>query len=131
MNTVVVSGNLTTDIVTRDVGEHQVHSSTLAINQGEHTTFLPFEAWDMPHLERYLKKGSKVLIRGALKQNNWETDEGEKRSRLLATAYEVEFVDPPRRSATAADRQEGDSARSQRNGPRSGSGNSNRRPAKR
>lgn len=125
MNTLIVSGNLTADIETRAVGDHQVHNFTIAINQGDRTTFLPSEAWDMPHLERFLHKGSKVLVRGCLKQNDWETDKGERRSRLVATAYEVEFLDLPKR---APEGNQGNAMRSSSPGrenrrrPRNGSG---------
>jgi single-strand DNA-binding protein len=92
MNSIVYSGRLTAEIETRAAGEQQVHRFTVAVNQGERTTFVPSEAWNMPHLSNYLGKGSPVLVRGALKQENWETAEGQKRSRLVVTAHEVEFV---------------------------------------
>lgn len=96
MNSLIVSGHLTADVETRAVGERNVQCFTVAINQGEHATFLPVEAWDKPHLAEWIGKGSKVLIRGAIRQNSWETPEGERRSRTLATAYEVEFLSSPR-----------------------------------
>jgi single-strand DNA-binding protein len=70
--------------------------------------FIPVEAWNMPHLAEYLFKGSKTLISGSLKQDNWETETGDKRSRIVLTAYKVEFLDPapdqsaPRRSSAPA-----------------------------
>jgi single-strand DNA-binding protein len=101
MNQTIMTGNLTADIETRDIqsrdkGSDDQHLSkfTLGCNEGERATFIPVEAWNMPHLPEYLSKGSKVLISGALKQNNWETDAGEKRSRIVLTAYKVEFLDP-------------------------------------
>ncbi len=95
MNQSVLSGNLTADIETREIGENHVSNFTVACNQGEKTTFLPVEAWNMEHLADYLSKGSKVLVCGPLRQNQWETKEGEKRSRIVLTAYQVEFLDPP------------------------------------
>ena len=94
MNQTIMTGNLTADIETLDVGEQHLSKFTLACNEGERVVFIPVEAWNMPHLEEYLSKGSKVLLSGALKQNNWETDDGEKRSRIVLTAYKVEFLDP-------------------------------------
>lgn len=95
MNQSVLSGNLTADIETREFGENHVSNFTVACNQGEKTTFLPVEAWNMEHLADYLGKGSKVLVSGSLRQNQWETKEGEKRSRIVLKAYQVEFLDPP------------------------------------
>lgn len=97
MNSSVFSGRLTADIETRAVGEHQVHHFTVAVNTGnERVAFIPTEAWNMPHLERHLGKGSRVLVRGAIKQDNWESTTGEKRSRLGVTALQVEFIDSRR-----------------------------------
>ena len=107
MNQTIMTGNLTADIETRDIpardkrsDEEHLSKFTLACNEGERVVFVPVEAWNMPHLPECLSKGSKVLISGALKQNNWETEAGEKRSRIVLTAYKVEFLDPaPEKSA--------------------------------
>ncbi|MFP4158012.1 MAG: single-stranded DNA-binding protein [Opitutales bacterium] len=99
MNQTIITGNLTADIETREiqvrgVGEQQISQFTVACNEGERVIFMPVEAWNMPHLGQYLFKGSKVLLSGALKQDKWETEAGEKRSRIVLTAYKVEFLDP-------------------------------------
>jgi single-strand DNA-binding protein len=110
MNQTVLTGNLTADIETREIKARDKRSDdqhlskfTLACNEGERVVFMPIEAWNMPHLAEHLFKGSKVLISGGLKQENWETDAGDKRSRIVLTAYKVEFLDPaPEQSATRA-----------------------------
>lgn len=94
MNQTVITGNLTAAVETREIGEQHLCTFTLACNEGERVVFLPVEAWNMPHLPDYLFKGSKVLVSGALKQDQWENDAGEKRSRIRLTAYRVEFLDP-------------------------------------
>ena len=94
MNQTILSGNLTAEIETRDVGEQHLSKFTLACNEGDRVVFLPVECWNMPHLADYLSKGSKVLVSGSLKQDHWETDGGEKRSRILLTGYKVEFLSP-------------------------------------
>jgi single-strand DNA-binding protein len=102
MNQTILTGNLTADIETREInsrtnhggGDQHLSKFRLACNEGERVVFMPVEAWNMPHLADYLFKGSKVLISGSLKQENWETDKGEKRSRIVLTAYKVEFLDP-------------------------------------
>ena len=99
MNQTIITGNLTADIETReiqvrDIGEQHICNFTVACNEGERVVFMPVEAWNMPHLPNHLFKGSKVLLSGSLKQDNWETDKGDKRSRIALTAYKVEFLDP-------------------------------------
>jgi single-strand DNA-binding protein len=110
MNQTTMTGNLTADIETREIntnsGEQHLSKFTLACNEGERVVFMPVQAWNMPHLAEYLSKGSKVLLSGALKQENWENDAGDKRSRIVLTAYKVEFLDPapgkPSASKTAS-----------------------------
>lgn len=92
MNQTILSGNLTADIESRQVGEQQLSKFTLACNEGDRVIFMPVEAWNMPHLQTYLAKGSKVLVAGGLKQDTWETEAGEKRSRIVLTAHRVEFL---------------------------------------
>jgi single-strand DNA-binding protein len=94
MNQTILSGNLTAEIETREVGEQHLSKFTLACNEGDRVVFLPVESWNMPHLADYLSKGSKVLVSGSLKQDNWEAENGDKRSRILLTAYKVEFLSP-------------------------------------
>ena len=96
MNQTVISGNLTADIEVKEVGEKHLSKFTVACNQGDATVFLPVEAWNQKHLPEYLRKGSRVLLAGALRQDQWETKSGERRSRLVLRAQQVDFLDPPR-----------------------------------
>jgi single-strand DNA-binding protein len=106
MNQTVITGNLTADIETREIktseGEQHLSKFTLGCNEGERVIFMPVEAWNMPHLVEHLFKGSKALISGSLKQDHWETDTGEKRSRIVLNAYKVEFLDPAPEKARQA-----------------------------
>ncbi len=43
-------------------------------------------------LSRFLKKGSKVAIEGRLRWHQWETAQGEKRSKIEVVAEEIEFL---------------------------------------
>jgi len=108
MNQTIMTGNLTADIETRDIqsstGDQHLSKFTLACNEGERVVFMPVEAWNMPHLAEYLHKGSKALISGGLKQEHWETEEGDKRSRIVLTAYKVEFLDPAPEQPARSDR---------------------------
>lgn len=99
MNQTLLSGNLTADIEVREIGDQHLSKFTLACNEGDRVVFLPVEAWNQAHLAEHLGKGSKVLISGSLKQDSWETDTGEKRSRIILRGYKVEFLDPARGQA--------------------------------
>ncbi|HBR94553.1 MAG TPA: hypothetical protein DEA90_10355 [Opitutae bacterium] len=101
MNQTIISGHLTADIETREIkarekanGVQHLSKFTLACNDGERVVFMPVEAWNMPHLAEHLFKGSKALLAGSLKQEHWETDAGDKRSRIVLTAHKVDFLDP-------------------------------------
>lgn len=95
MNQTILSGHLTADIESRSLQDKTLAKFTLACNQGERTVFMPVEAWNQDHLPTYIGKGSKVLISGSLKQEQWTTEQGEKRSRIVLVAHQVEFLDPP------------------------------------
>lgn len=45
---------------------------------------------------QYLKKGSPVMVEGRLQLDQWQTDAGEKRSRLRIRADRVQFLGRPR-----------------------------------
>lgn len=103
MNQTIISGNLTADIETRNLNDKTLASFTVADNGSqEKPVFLPVEAWNMDHLPRYLKKGSKVLIQGHLKTNQWKTKQGDSRSRLVLAAHRVEFMDSPKKESATA-----------------------------
>jgi single-strand DNA-binding protein len=126
MNQTILTGNLTADIETREIKardkrDEAQHLSkfTLACNEGERVIFMPIEAWNMPHLAEHLFKGSKALISGALKQEHWETESGDKRSRIVLTAYKVEFLDPaPEAPSTGRAGSKSRSVRSKASGSR-------------
>jgi single-strand DNA-binding protein len=51
----------------------------------------------------YLRKGSPVLIEGRLQLDQWQSKEGEKRSKLRVRADRVQFLGAPRRGAATGD----------------------------
>lgn len=99
MNTAHLSGYLATEVETRTINDHVLCKFDLANHLGERTLFLTVEAWRMEHLAQHLHKGSQVLVTGHLRQNNWETKEGEKRSKIVLVASYVEYLDAKPRSA--------------------------------
>ena len=47
----------------------------------------------------YLDKGAKVMVEGRLQLDQWQTDQGEKRSRLRVRADRVQFLSRPKGGA--------------------------------
>jgi single-strand DNA-binding protein len=107
MNIVVLKGNLTKDPVARTVKlpsgkEVVVCNFSIAVNRKyekedgtkeSEVTFVDCEAWDSgaSAIQRYLKKGSGILINGSLKLDQWES-EGQKRSKLKVRVGQFEFL---------------------------------------
>ena len=101
-NTTTLSGNLTRDPEIRYTREGQAHTSFgLAVNRRwqprgseeweEVTSFFDVVCWRglAENVALSLVKGSRVVVTGRLDQNSWETDNGERRSRVEVTADEV------------------------------------------
>ena len=100
MNMTHMTGNLTADIETLPINDRSLSKFTVASNQGDRTVFLPVEVWNQDHLQHHLRKGSKVLVSGSLRQNTWLNKEGERRSRLILVGQYVEFLDPKPREGS-------------------------------
>lgn len=108
MNKVFLMGNLTRDPTLRSIpGGAAVCDFGLAINRRyrtssgedrEETCFVEIETWrrQAETCDRYLSKGSPVLVEGRLKYDQWEDrDTGKKRSKLRVTAQRVQFLGSP------------------------------------
>lgn len=101
LNKVLLIGNLTRDPETRAVGTGQVCKMGLASNrrytsQGEkkeEVLFVDVEAWGKTAelCGQYLSKGAQVLVEGRLKMDQWETQQGEKRTKCVVVAERVQF----------------------------------------
>src|SRR6266576_3851288 len=100
MNSVILIGNLTTDVELRELGaEKQLAKFGLAVDRGgkdSETDFFRISAWDRQAqlCADYLAKGRKIALEGRLRYSTWE-DEGKKRSAVEVVAYRVEFLSPP------------------------------------
>jgi len=74
--------------------ELSIASSFRSKDGKESTTWADVVAWG-PTGEaaaQYLKKGAAVLVEGRLTLDQWETPEGQKRSKLKITAERVHFL---------------------------------------
>lgn len=111
MNIVILKGNLARDpeikIVNSGGRQSSVVSVTLAVSRhfkkgngeaAKETTFVNCEAWDTgaETIAKYCSKGTELLIEGCLKEDKWETPEGEKRSRMKVRINNFELPRKPK-----------------------------------
>lgn len=108
-NHVVLVGNLTADIELRRVPSGvAVADIRLAVSEkyksktGEMVdkpVFVDVVVWDRQaeNCAKYLGKGSSVLISGRLQMDEWQSKEGEKRTKLRIRADQVQFLGAPKR----------------------------------
>lgn len=106
LNKVFLGGNLTRDPELRHTPSGiAVSDIRLAVNQvymdknnqkQEETTFVDVVVWgkQAETVCQYLKKGSGLLVEGALQFDSWE-HEGQKRSRIRVKASRIQFLSSP------------------------------------
>ena len=114
VNAVFLAGNLTRDPELRYMPSGAaVCSFDIAVNrrytagdgsQKEETMFIRISAFgrQAETCHEYLRKGSPVFVEGWLSQSSWETESGEKRSRIETRARRVQFLGAPGAGARAA-----------------------------
>ena len=95
-NKIVITGNLVKDPELRKVGDdRQVCSFRMASNSNNRTVYIDVDAWGPlgENIHKYKKKGHSILVEGNLRLDEWETPEGQKRSKHFIHAKEVLFTD--------------------------------------
>jgi single-strand DNA-binding protein len=116
INRVVLSGNLTKDPETREVGATSLCTLRLAVNasrknaQGEwedKPNYFDVNVWGPQGVNcaKYLTKGSSIVLDGRLEWQEWEQD-GNKRQKVLVVAQQVQFLktgDSPAASTTSSE----------------------------
>jgi single-strand DNA-binding protein len=103
LNEVVISGRLTRDAELRQtptgtsvtdiiVASNRIWSKDS--DKQEEATFVDVTIWgkQAESLARYLTKGRHVMLTGRLKLNKWETEEGDRRSKLTVVAEKVNLT---------------------------------------
>lgn len=103
-NRVILVGNTTRDVELRYTPSSMaVCDIGLAVNDRrkgangewiEETTFVDVTLWGRTAevASEYLKKGSPVLIEGRLKLDSWETNDGQKRSKLKVVGEKMQLL---------------------------------------
>jgi len=142
LNVVILSGNLTRAPELRKTpGGLAVTDLGLAVNEryksqgGEEvkkTCFVDVTVWGKTaeSCAKSLRKGSPALVEGRLQFDQWEAQDGGKRSKLRVVADRVRFLAPPERTE-ADDAAEPDDDRAFDPEPRDRGGQGQRRPAPR
>lgn len=110
INTVIVTGNLTTEVSLKEIGDGKyVANFGLANNRyytknGEkcqETVFFSVTCWNNQavNCSKHLSKGGSVIIDGSLSQDEWTDADGKKHSKIYVTARRVEFMGSNRKPA--------------------------------
>ena len=89
VNKLIVSGRMTQDVEVTYVGEKKTPIAKGSIAFGgqnkDHSNFINFVVWDKygEVMAQYLKKGTAVLLDGRLRQDRWETPDGNRSNYVM------------------------------------------------
>ena len=97
MQKFIFTGNLTADVELKNVANDKVvanFSVAVARPHSEETDFFNVEVWgkQAENCDKYLKKGSKILVVGYIKTRSYEDKDGVKRKVWEVNAEQVEFL---------------------------------------
>ena len=117
MNKVILVGRLVRDPEVRytQTGK-SVASFTLAVNRRfarsenqQQADFIPVIVWDKiaEVCEKYLEKGSQILVEGRMQVRSYDAQDGSKRYITEVLAQEIEFLGNKSKTATSEQKQFG------------------------
>jgi single-strand DNA-binding protein len=101
VNEITIEGNLTRDPEIRHFPDKETGeaipaaslrvANNVLVGREEQVNYLPVEVVgaQAAFCEQYLRKGSRVIVTGQLRQDRWEDDGGEKHSKLYVKARKV------------------------------------------
>ena len=103
LNEVIVSGRLTRDSELRYTPNGTAVTDVIVASnrlwskdsdRQEETTFVDVTIWgkQAESLQEYLVKGRHIMVVGRLKLNKWETEDGDKRSKLTMVAEKINLT---------------------------------------
>ena len=101
MNQTSLIGRLTADPETHAGENHEMAVFRLAVarrSEDAGAMFIDVKTFDglAKTVADYLTKGRKVAVAGRIEQDEWTTKDGDKRSKHVIIADQVEFLDAPR-----------------------------------
>ncbi len=115
LNTTAQTGRLTRDPELKSNGSGKNYCVfSMAVNEKygdtDKTHFFDYIAWGKPAeiIFKYVKKGHKFGVSGKLAYSGWETNEGQKRSRVQIVVRDFTFLQPRAEQTTISDDQAGD-----------------------
>ena len=100
MNNISITGNIVRDAEIKQVGDSNVINFSICNNDeskkneaGEYETvpsFFDCTVWSKSgKLANHLLKGKAVTVSGRLKQETWQNEEGQNRTKVVIRAFEV------------------------------------------
>lgn len=98
INHVLITGNLTRDPVLKSLPtglpilDISLASGTYATPDDPLYIDVTLYGPRAPHLNNFLRKGSKVAIAGALHRDTWKSDDGQKHSKHRIIAGEIDLM---------------------------------------
>lgn len=100
MNRIIITGNICNDLEIKTSGETKILNFTVAVKRkyknkdGEYDTdFIRCVSFNNQagFISNYFKKGSPILVEGALQTNQYETEAGEKRTSFDVVVDSIDF----------------------------------------
>jgi single-strand DNA-binding protein len=103
INRILFTGNLTADPELVDAGKTKVVNATLAGNEFYYdreeerqqvTTFVDIKIWGAAaeNFAKLTRRGQEIFVEGSLRQDRWEDNEGNKRSKLYVNVLSWQFT---------------------------------------
>lgn len=99
-----VVGNITRDVDLKEYATSKKAVTGIAYTTGygerKKTSFLDVEAWGQKAetLQRFALKGTRIMLTGALEQNEWTDQTGSKRSKHVMVVQEIVLISPKDKS---------------------------------
>jgi single-strand DNA-binding protein len=96
MNQFMMSGRLTNDPETKQVGDKVLTKFSIAVKRqfGKEVDFIDIETWGKTaqNCANFISKGSLVLVNGRVEKRSFEAKDGRKITTFSFIASEVEFM---------------------------------------
>ena len=103
INRVLLIGNLTGDPELIEAGKSKIVNAALASHQSfengqeerqEVTTFVEIKIWgsSAENFAKFARRGQEILVEGSLRQDRWEDDQGNKRTKLYLNVMSWQFA---------------------------------------